>query len=153
LQERRGDGQLVTSSKTKNLILIAERCSHDDGGVRELLEVAVDCSNRDHARVLSASEGLACLCLVPIHDPADKGGDESDVSLSTGDSLDKREQQSQIAMNSFFFKNLTSSDALVGGGDLKERKRKVNRRGGWVTVRTDGGATLIKILDLSMPTS
>lgn len=58
---------------------------------------------------------------MPVEDSADKGRDEGDLGLGTGNGLDKGEEQGQVAVNAVLGLELSSSlDTLVGGGDLDE---------------------------------
>ena len=86
-----------------------------------LLVVVVDGLHRLHTRVLSSSVVTLVGSLEPIEDTADERRDEESTSLSTGNGLDGREDEGQVAVDAVLaLEDVGSLDTLPGGGDLDE---------------------------------
>lgn len=61
------------------------------------------------------------MCLEPVEDAADEGGDEEGTSLGSSDSLRQREEQGQVGVNAVVaLQDLSRLDALPCGGDLDQ---------------------------------
>lgn len=61
------------------------------------------------------------MCLEPVKDTTDKGGDEEGTGLGGGDSLRQREEQGQVGVNSVVaLQDLGGLDTLPCGGDLDQ---------------------------------
>lgn len=67
---------------------------------------------------------------MPVEDSANKGRDEGDLGLSTGNGLDEGEEKSQVTVDTVLGLELLGSlDTLVGGGDLDEDSVRRNALG------------------------
>ena len=116
-----GDGQVVTASQLGNLAGIAERGTHDDGLVTELLVVVKDALDASNTRVLLLGIFLLGRRLEPVKDAADEGGNQKRTSLGGGNSLDEREHEREVAVDAVVaLENLGSLDTFPCGCDLDQ---------------------------------
>lgn len=121
LQQVGRDGQVVTASQLGDLTSVTERSTHDNGLVAVLLVVVVDVLHRLDTGVLAGSVLLLVVGLVPVEDTTNEGGDEVGAGLSTGDGLDSREDEGQVAVDAVLaLEDVGGLDTLPGGGDLDE---------------------------------
>jgi hypothetical protein len=115
------DGQVVAASQLSDLASVAERGTHDDGLVAELLVVVEDGLDAGNTRVVLLRVLLLGGGLVPVEDTADEGGDEVGTGLSGGDGLDGGEHEGQVAVNAVVaLQNLGGLDTLPCRGNLDE---------------------------------
>ena len=121
LEQLGRDGQKVATGKFEDLANVAERSTHYNGLVAVLTVVSVDLLDREHTGVLVRGVLLALGLLVVVEDTADKGRDEGDVGLGTGDSLVETKEERQVAVDVVLRLELTGGlDAFPGGGNLDE---------------------------------
>merc|ERR1719220_684312 len=81
----------------------------------------VDLPHTQNPRVLLGLVSLGMLCLVPVHDPANKWGDEGNLGLGTCNSLSEGEEESKVAVDPMLgFQLLGSLDPLPGGAQLDQ---------------------------------
>lgn len=114
-----GDGQVVTASKLGDLTDAAERGTHDNGLVAELLVVLVNGLDGGDTRVLLLGVLLFVVSLEPIKDTADEGRDEVGAGLSSSNSLGEREHEGQVGVDAVVaLEDLSSLDSFPGGSDL-----------------------------------
>lgn len=115
------DGQVVAASKLGDLAGVAERGTHDDGLVAELLVVVEDALDGGDTGVLLLGVLLLGGGLEPVEDTANEGGDEVGVGLSGSNSLDEGEHEGQVAVDAVVtLQDLGGLDTLPGGGDLDQ---------------------------------
>lgn len=121
LEEVRGNGEVVAAGELGDLTNGTEGSTHDDGVVAVLLVVVEDLLDGLDTWVLLLGVLLLGGGLVPVKNTADEGGDEVGTGLSTGDSLDQREHERQVAVDAMLVLELMGSlDTLPGGGKLDE---------------------------------
>lgn len=121
LEQGRGDGQIVAASQLGDLTRVAEGGAHDDGLVAELLVVVVNALDGGHTRVLLLGVLLLGVCLEPVKNTTDEGGDEVGVGLGSSNGLDKGEHKGQVAVNAVVaLQDLGSLDTLPCRGDLDQ---------------------------------
>ena len=121
LQQVGRDGQVVTAGQLGDLTSVTERSTHDNGLVAVFLVVVVDVLHRLDTGVLAGSVLLLVVGLVPVEDTTNEGGDEVGAGLSTGDGLDSREDEGQVAVDAVLaLEDVGGLDTLPGGGDLDE---------------------------------
>mmetsp|Transcript_7486 Transcript_7486/g.16559 ORF Transcript_7486/g.16559 Transcript_7486/m.16559 type:complete len:275 (+) Transcript_7486:117-941(+) len=121
------NGQSVAAAQFRDLILITERGSHDNGVVSVLFVVVVDLSDTNDAGVLLGLESVNALGLfVIIKDASDKGADQGNSAISTGNSLGKTKNQSEVAGNAFLFQHFGGFDAFPCGSNLDQNGRLVH---------------------------
>jgi hypothetical protein len=115
------DGQVVDTGKLGDLADVAERGTHDDGVVAELLVVVVDGLDGGDTGVLLLGVVLLGRGLEPVEDAADEGGDEVGTGLGGTDGLGQGEEEGQVGVDAVVaLEDLGGLDALPGGGDLDE---------------------------------
>jgi hypothetical protein len=121
------NGEVVAASELGDLADGAERSAHDNGLVAELLVVVEDAADRLDTGVLLLGVLLLGSSLVPVKDATNEGGDEESVRLSSGNSLDKREHESQVAVDAMVpLEDLGSLDTLPCRGDLDKNALLAN---------------------------
>ena len=121
LQQVGRDGQVVAAGQLGDLTSVPERRAHDNGLVAVLLVVVEDGLHRLDTGVFIGSVLLLVVGLEPVKDPTNEGRDEVGAGLSTGNGLDGREDEGQVAVDAVLaLKDVGSLDTLPGGGDLDE---------------------------------
>ena len=121
LQQVGRDGQVVATSQLGDLTSVTERSTHDNGLVAVLFVVVEDGLHRLDTGVLLGSVLLLVVGLVPVKDTTNEGRDEEGAGLSTGDGLDGREDEGQVAVDAVLaLEDVGGLDTLPGGGDLDE---------------------------------
>lgn len=121
------NGEVVAASELGDLANGAERGTHDDGLVAELLVVVEDAADRLDTGVLLLGVLLLGGSLVPVKDTANEGGDEEGVRLSSSDGLDEREHEGQVGVDAVVpLEDLGSLDTLPCRGDLDENALLAN---------------------------
>lgn len=121
LQQVGRDGQVVTARQLGDLARVAERGTHDDGLVAELLVVVEDGLDGLDTGVLLGGVVALVGVLEPVEDTAHEGGDQEGTGLGGGDGLDEREHQGQVAVDLVLgLQDVGSLDTLPGGGDLDQ---------------------------------
>jgi hypothetical protein len=121
------NGEVVASSELSNLANGAERSTHDDGLVAVLLVVVEDAADGLDTGVLLLGVLLLGRSLVPVKNAADEGGDEESAGLSSGNSLDEREHQSQVGVDAVIpLEDLGGLDTLPCRGDLDKNALLAN---------------------------
>lgn len=121
LQQVGRDGQVVATSQLGDLTSVTERSTHDNGLVAVLLVVVEDGLHRLDTGILLSSVLLLVVGLVPVKDTTNEGRDEEGAGLSTGDGLDGREDEGQVAVDAVLaLEDVGGLDTLPGGGDLDE---------------------------------
>lgn len=80
---------------------VSERSSHDNGLVAVSFVVVVDSTDGNDSRVLLSivRSSIGLILLVPIQNSTDKGRDERNASLSTGDGLSESEEEGEVAVD------------------------------------------------------
>lgn len=91
--------QVVAASQLSNLACVSEGCSHDNSLIVILLVVVENSLDRSHPGIFFLAVCLSGMRLVPIQDTANKRRDQECTSLSTGNCLNLREHEGQIAVN------------------------------------------------------
>jgi hypothetical protein len=115
------DGQVVTASKLSDLASVSERGAHNNGVVTELLVVVEDLLDRLDTRVLLLGVLLLGGGLEPVKNTADEGGNKVSASLGGTNSLDEREHQGEIGVDTVVtLEDLSSLDTLPCGSDLDQ---------------------------------
>jgi hypothetical protein len=115
------DGQVVAAGQLGDLADVTEGSTHDNGVVAVLLVVVVDGLHRLDAGVLLGGEFALVGSLEPVEDAADEGRDEEGTGLGTGNGLDQREHEGQVAVDLVLgLEDVGGLDALPGGGDLDQ---------------------------------
>lgn len=121
LKQGRGDGQVVATGQLGDLTSVAERGTHDNGLVAELLVVVEDALDGLDTGVLGGGVLLLGVCLEPVEDTTNEGGDEEGTGLGGGDGLGQREEQGQVGVNSVVaLQDLGGLDTLPCGGNLDQ---------------------------------
>jgi hypothetical protein len=86
-----------------------------------LLVVIEDILNGLDTRIfLVRIGGTRLVLLVPVEDATDKGRDKRDASLSTGNSLAKSKQESEVAVNAFLLELARGLDTFPCGGNFDQ---------------------------------
>lgn len=129
LKKGGGDGQKVNTSEFLDLTDVTERSTHDNGLVTEFFVVVEDVRDTDDTGVFLSGIVTVILSLVEIENTTDERRNQSNVSLGASNSLDKREQESQVAVDALFLELLSSLDTLIGGGNLDENTLTTNALG------------------------
>lgn len=88
------DGEVVATSKLRDLADVAEGSAHDDGVVSKLLVVIVNALDALDTRVFLRAVVLLGGGLVPVEDTTNKRGNEEGAGLSCSNCLDKGEHES-----------------------------------------------------------
>lgn len=115
------DGQVVAASQLSDLASVPERCTHDNGIVAVLLVVVVDALDGLDTGVLLGGIFALVGGLEPVKDAADERRDEEGTGLGTGDGLNQREHQGQVAVDLVLrLEDVSGLDALPGGSDLDQ---------------------------------
>jgi hypothetical protein len=97
-----GDGKVIASSELGDFSNVPERSSHDDGLVTVLLVVVKDALNALNSRIFFGSKVLLHRSLVPVENTTDERRDQVSTGFSTGNGLDEREHERQIAVDAIF---------------------------------------------------
>lgn len=130
LQEVGCNGEVITASKLSDLTNAAERGSHDNGLVAELLVVVEDLLHRLDTGVILWSVLLLGVGLVPVEDTADEGRDEESTGFSSGNGLGQREHESEVAVDAVLALKLVGGlDTLPCRRELDQYTRLVNALG------------------------
>lgn len=109
------DGQVVTASKLCDLTGVTERSTHDNGVVAVSLIVVENVLHALDAWVLLGGEISLQGILVPIQDSADEGGDQIGACLGSGDGLDEREHEGEVAVDAMLrLQDVGGLDTLPG---------------------------------------
>jgi hypothetical protein len=115
------DGEVIAASELGDLADVAERGTHDNGLVAELLVVVEDALDALHTGVLLLLVLLLVSGLEPVEDAADEGGDKEGTGLGSGDGLDEGEHEGQVAVDAVVaLEDLGSLDTLPCGGNLDQ---------------------------------
>jgi hypothetical protein len=113
LEQVGGNGEVVASSELSDLADAAERGTHDDGLVAELLVVVENVLDRLDTGVLLLGVLLLGGGLVPVKDTANEGRNEESAGLSSSDGLDLREHEGEVGVDSVLgLEDLGGLDAL-----------------------------------------
>ena len=107
------NGQVVASGQLSDLANVPEGRTHDDCLVAVLLVVVEDGLDALDTGVLGTRVLLLGSRLEPVKNAAHEGGDEESASLSGSNSLDLREHEGEVAVDSVLgLQNLGGLDAL-----------------------------------------
>ena len=118
VEEVRADGEQVRSGQADNLVHVAEARAHHLSLVAKFLVVVVNAGHGCDAGVLVGwNLRAAVLLFVPVVNTADEGRDQSHSRFGARDRLGEAEEQSQIAVDAFFFEPLGGADAFPGAGE------------------------------------
>src|SRR5208337_3059479 len=121
IQKLRADGEQIAPRQTDDLVDIPEACSHHLRLVTEFLVVIVNARHGCNTRILVGSYLCSTVPFpVPIVNPANEGGDESNARFGASYRLGKAEQKGQIAVDAFQFKDLRCPDSLPGTRNLDQ---------------------------------
>jgi hypothetical protein len=116
-----GDGKVVAASKLSDLAGVAERGTHNNSLVTELLVVVEDALDGNDTRVLLLGVLLLGAGLEPVEDATNEWRDEESTSLGSTNGLNEREHERQVAVDAVVsLENLGSFDALPSRGNLDE---------------------------------
>lgn len=86
-----------------------------------LLVVVVNALDGLDTRILLGRVVAFVSSLVPVENTTNKGGNEESASLSSSDSLDKREHEGQVAVDAVLrLQDVSGLDTFPGGGNLDE---------------------------------
>ena len=119
--------EVVAASKLGDLADGAERGTHDDGLVAELLVVVEDAANRLDTGVLLLGVLLLGGSLVPVKNATNEGRNEESAGLSSGDGLDEREHKGEVGVDAVVpLEDLSSLDALPCRGNLDQNALLAN---------------------------
>jgi hypothetical protein len=109
------NSKVITTSQLSDLANTSKRSTHDNSLITELLIVVEDGLNGTDSWVLLLAVLLLGAGLVPIEDTADKRRDEEGAGLGSGNGLNEREHERQIAVDAVLgLQDLGRLDAFPG---------------------------------------